>query len=102
MRPTCGSEYTTLLNKAAFLPEAQRNRWLKSSAGLGRDERGVQKVEQSDAPKWNLLHAHRQSLPCIFRPRARFNHAVWHVFVPAGSICHYVAVARYVLPEGSL
>lgn len=31
--------------------------------------------------------------------RYRFNHAVWHVFVMAGSICHYVAVARYVLPR---
>ncbi len=30
--------------------------------------------------------------------RLRFNHAVWHVFVLAGSICHYVAVLRYVLP----
>ena len=34
--------------------------------------------------------------------RVRFSHAVWHLFVLAGSICHYVAVARYVLPEGSL
>jgi len=34
--------------------------------------------------------------------RLRFNHAVWHLFVLAGSICHYVAVARYVLPKGSL
>ncbi len=30
--------------------------------------------------------------------RIRFNHAVWHVFVLAGSICHYMAVIRYVLP----
>ena len=32
--------------------------------------------------------------------RFRFNHAVWHVFVLAGSICHFVAVMRYVLPHG--
>jgi hemolysin III len=34
--------------------------------------------------------------------RIRFVHAVWHLFVLAGSICHYVAVARYVLPKGTL
>lgn len=28
----------------------------------------------------------------------RFHHAVWHMFVLAGSICHYVAVLLYVLP----
>ena len=27
-----------------------------------------------------------------------YNHAIWHVFVLAGSICHYVAVLLYVLP----
>ncbi|HOD34699.1 MAG TPA: hemolysin III family protein [Syntrophales bacterium] len=27
-----------------------------------------------------------------------FNHAVWHVFVLAGSTCHYFAVMRYVVP----
>ena len=27
-----------------------------------------------------------------------FNHAVWHLFVLAGSICHYFAVLFYVLP----
>jgi len=26
-----------------------------------------------------------------------FNHSVWHLFVLAGSTCHFVAVARYVL-----
>lgn len=30
--------------------------------------------------------------------RIPFNHAIWHVFVIAGSICHYVAVAFFVLP----
>jgi len=28
----------------------------------------------------------------------RYSHAIWHVFVLVGSICHYVAVALYVLP----
>ena len=27
-------------------------------------------------------------------------HGVWHLFVLAGSICHYVAVLRYVVPIG--
>ena len=32
-------------------------------------------------------------------PRAYFNHALWHLFVLAGSACHYVAVIRYILPH---
>jgi hemolysin III len=27
-----------------------------------------------------------------------YSHAIWHVFVLIGSICHYIAVALYVLP----
>lgn len=27
-----------------------------------------------------------------------YSHAIWHVFVLVGSICHYIAVAMYVLP----
>lgn len=30
--------------------------------------------------------------------RIPFNHTIWHVFVMAGSICHYCAVVFYVLP----
>lgn len=30
--------------------------------------------------------------------RLPFNHAVWHLFVMAGSVCHYFAVLFYVLP----
>ena len=30
--------------------------------------------------------------------RLPFNHAVWHLFVLAGSVCHFVAVLFYVLP----
>jgi hemolysin III len=29
--------------------------------------------------------------------RLRYNHAVWHLFVLAGTACHYVAVLRYAL-----
>jgi hemolysin III len=28
--------------------------------------------------------------------RVRYTHGVWHLFVLGGSICHYVAVYRYV------
>jgi hemolysin III len=31
----------------------------------------------------------------------RFSHAIWHLFVLAGSICHYLAVVLYVLPMGA-
>jgi hemolysin III len=27
-----------------------------------------------------------------------FNHAIWHLFVLAGSVCHFIAVLLYVLP----
>ncbi len=30
--------------------------------------------------------------------RLPFNHTIWHLFVLAGSICHYFAVLFYVLP----
>jgi len=29
-----------------------------------------------------------------------FNHAIWHLFVIAGSTCHFVAILLYVLPAG--
>jgi hemolysin III len=32
--------------------------------------------------------------------RPRFQHAVWHLFVLAGSACHFVAVLRYAAPGG--
>lgn len=33
--------------------------------------------------------------------RVPYNHAIWHVFVMGGSICHYFAVVFYVLPAHS-
>ena len=30
--------------------------------------------------------------------RLPYNHAIWHLFVVAGSVCHYFAVLFYVLP----
>lgn len=33
--------------------------------------------------------------------RIRHNHAIWHLFVLAGSLCHYLAVILYVMPAAS-
>lgn len=30
-----------------------------------------------------------------------FNHAVWHLWVLAGSVCHWVAIFGYVVPRGA-
>ena len=32
------------------------------------------------------------------RPSMRYSHAIWHVFVLAGSVCHYIAVMALVVP----
>jgi hemolysin III len=29
----------------------------------------------------------------------RYHHAVWHLFVLAGSACHFAAVFKYVIPS---
>lgn len=33
--------------------------------------------------------------------RVPYSHAVWHLFVVAGSVCHYLAIALYVLAPAS-
>ena len=30
--------------------------------------------------------------------KLRYSHAIWHVFVLAGSICHFIAVLLYIVP----
>jgi hemolysin III len=30
--------------------------------------------------------------------RLPYNHAIWHLFVIGGSVCHYLAILRYILP----
>ncbi len=35
----------------------------------------------------------------FFAMRRAYAHAVWHLFVMAGSLCHFFAVLRYVLPR---
>jgi len=32
------------------------------------------------------------------RKKMLYHHAIWHVFVLVGAICHFLAVAVYVLP----
>jgi hemolysin III len=34
----------------------------------------------------------------FFAMRRRYAHAIWHLFVIGGSLCHFYAVYRYVLP----
>ena len=31
-----------------------------------------------------------------------FNHAIWHVFVLAGSLCHFFAVLLFVIPDAKI
>ncbi len=31
----------------------------------------------------------------------KFNHAIWHIFVMGGSVCHFFAVMFYVIPNGT-
>jgi len=33
--------------------------------------------------------------------RLPFNHAIWHLFVLAGGVCHFLAVVRHVLPAAA-
>jgi hemolysin III len=37
----------------------------------------------------------------FYHNRRPYAHAVWHLFVLAGSVCHYLAVATHVLPGSS-
>ncbi|HUO57098.1 MAG TPA: hemolysin III family protein [bacterium] len=48
-----------------------------------------------------LLGGAFYSLGTIFYHREKFyySHAVWHLFVLAGSLCHYLTVLFYVLPK---
>lgn len=37
----------------------------------------------------------------FFALRRRYAHAIWHLFVLAGSVCHYLAVYRFVIPPNN-
>jgi len=49
---------------------------------------------------WLIAGGLFYSLGVIFHafPKLPFNHTIWHLFVLAGSICHYFAILFYVLP----
>ncbi|MFH1753739.1 MAG: hemolysin III family protein [Candidatus Omnitrophota bacterium] len=49
---------------------------------------------------WLLAGGACYSIGAIFHffKKTAFMHSIWHVFVMAGSICHYFAVLFYVLP----
>lgn len=47
---------------------------------------------------WLLAGGVAYTLGTVFyhRPSLRYSHAVWHLFVIAGSVCHYIAVLAQV------
>ena len=47
---------------------------------------------------WLLAGGAFYTLGTVFyhRPSMRYSHAVWHLFVVAGSVCHYIAVLAQV------
>ena len=49
---------------------------------------------------WLLAGGLSYTLGVIFFSlnRLRFNHAIWHLFVLGGSVCHFFALLFYVLP----
>lgn len=48
---------------------------------------------------WLLAGGACYTLGTVFyhRPSLRFSHAIWHLFVVAGSVCHYIAVMAQVV-----
>ncbi len=51
---------------------------------------------------WLLAGGVAYTLGTVFyhRPALRYSHAVWHLFVVAGSVCHYIAVLAQVRLPG--
>jgi hemolysin III len=49
---------------------------------------------------WLLAGGLSYTLGTVFyhRPALRYSHAIWHLFVVAGSVCHFTAVIAHVLP----
>ena len=54
----------------------------------------------SDALYWLIGGGLSYSIGAIFYANKRipYNHAIWHLFVLAGSACHFVTIYKYVLP----
>ncbi|GAB3747970.1 PAQR family membrane homeostasis protein TrhA [Lysobacter olei] len=51
---------------------------------------------------WLIAGGVAYTLGTVFyhRPNLRYSHAIWHLFVIAGSVCHFIAVTAQVLPHG--
>ena len=49
---------------------------------------------------WLLAGGIAYTLGTVFyhRPSLRYSHAIWHLFVIAGSVCHFVAVLSQIVP----
>jgi hemolysin III len=54
----------------------------------------------SDGMWWLLAGGLCYTVGAVFyvAKRMTWHHAIWHVFVLAGGICHFIAVIRHVLP----
>lgn len=48
---------------------------------------------------WLLAGGLSYTLGTVFyhRPSMRYSHAIWHLFVIGGSVCHYIAVMAHVI-----
>jgi hemolysin III len=55
----------------------------------------------SSAMGWLVAGGVSYTVGAVFYAAKRlpFNHAIWHVFVLGGGVCHFLAVVWYVLPE---
>lgn len=64
------------------------------------DLEGLLTAVPSDGVAWLLAGGIFYTAGIIFYAvrQIPYNHAIWHVFVMAGSFCHYLAVLWYVLP----
>ena len=49
---------------------------------------------------WLVAGGLSYTLGTVFyhRPQVRYSHAIWHLFVIGGSLCHYIAVLAQVVP----
>ncbi|QWP76584.1 hemolysin III family protein [Lysobacter sp. K5869] len=50
---------------------------------------------------WLLAGGVCYTLGTVFyhRPSLKYSHAIWHLFVVAGSVCHYISVLSQVVPS---
>ncbi|ALN90112.1 MULTISPECIES: PAQR family membrane homeostasis protein TrhA [Lysobacter] len=53
---------------------------------------------------WLLAGGICYTLGTVFyhRPSLKYSHAIWHLFVVGGSVCHYIAVLSQVVPAAEL